>query len=50
VTDKNVLMVFNQHFGKYEDLPFDLRHKGGAIFFDLAPNAPRDEIKEEGKN
>src|ERR1035437_5263730 len=30
VTDKRVLLVFNEHFGKPEDLPFDLRHKGGS--------------------
>jgi hypothetical protein len=36
-TDERVLLVFNKHYGKYEDLPFDLRHKGGAVVFDIQP-------------
>lgn len=43
-TDAKVLLVFNQHYGLYETLPFDLRHKGGAVVFELAPNAGRDDI------
>jgi len=46
-TDKNVLLVFNRRYGPHEDLPFDLRHKGGAITFDLAAEARRDEIQEQ---
>ena len=43
-TDARVVLVFNKHSGAYEDLPFDLRHKGGAVVFDLAPEADRKEI------
>jgi hypothetical protein len=38
------VLVFNKHYGKYEDLPFDLRHKGGAVVFDLAPETDRKGI------
>jgi hypothetical protein len=37
-------LVFNKHYGRHEDLPFDLRHKGGAVVFDLAPEADRQVI------
>lgn len=40
-TDERVVLVFNKKYGKYEDLPFDLRHKGGAVVFDLAPISDR---------
>jgi hypothetical protein len=43
-TDAGVVLVFNKHYGKHEDLPFDLRHKGGAVVFNLAPDADRDAI------
>jgi len=49
LTDKNVLMVFNGHYGRHEDLPFDLRHKGGSIKFTLPPDADKKRIDEEGK-
>ena len=45
--DTNVLMVFNEHYGSHEDLPFDLRHKGGAITFDLSPAANKKEIEQQ---
>ena len=48
-TDQNVLLVFNKYYGGHEDLPFDLRHKGGAIVFDLRPGAERSEIDEQKK-
>jgi hypothetical protein len=48
-TDARVVLVFNKHYGKHEDLPFDLRHKGGAVDFDLAPEAHRKEIAETRK-
>jgi hypothetical protein len=41
---KYVLFVFNEHFGSYSDLPFDLKHKAGAITFNLAPSAAKPEI------
>jgi hypothetical protein len=43
-TDERVILVFNKHYGKYEELPFDLRHKGGAVVFDLAPGTDRKGI------
>ncbi len=43
-TDARVLLVFNEHYGAYGDLPFDLRHKGGAVVFDLSPETERKEI------
>ena len=43
-TDAHVLLVFNKHYGAYEHLPFDLRHKGGGVVFDLAPEADRKQI------
>ncbi len=49
VTDERVLMVFNEHYGGHEDLPFNLRHKGGAIVFNLPPDAEREGIREEQK-
>jgi len=44
-TDARLVLVFNMHYGAHEDLPFDLRHKGGAVVFDLAPGATRKEIE-----
>src|SRR6185436_20987410 len=49
LTDQGVLLVFNKHYGSYEELPFDLRHRGGAVFFDLSPNANREDIESERK-
>ena len=49
LTDRNVLLVFNEHYGKHEDLPFDLRHKGGSIVFNLAPDADKRLIEEQKK-
>ena len=46
LTDRNVLLVFNEHYGKHDDLPFDLRHKGGSIVFNLAPDADKRLIEE----
>jgi hypothetical protein len=43
-TDARVVFVFNKQYGKHEDLPFDLRHKGGAVVFDLGSEASRKEI------
>lgn len=43
-TDERVVFVFNKHYGQYEELPFDLRHKGGAVVFDLAPGTDRKGI------
>jgi hypothetical protein len=43
-TDARVILIFNKHYGSYEHLPFDLRHKGGAVVFDLLPEADRKQI------
>jgi hypothetical protein len=43
-TDSRVVLVFNRHYGDYEELPFDLRHKGGAVDFDLKPEATKSQI------
>ena len=48
-TDARVLLVFNKHYGAHEDLPFDLRHKGGAVVFDLRPGAGRKDIDAQRK-
>jgi hypothetical protein len=46
LTDQRVLMVFNAHYGTHEELPFDLRHKGGSIVFNLPPDADATQIKD----
>jgi hypothetical protein len=45
-----VFLIMNDHYGVHEDLPFDLRHKGGAIVFTLAPDATRTEIDKVTKS
>ncbi len=47
--DEYIILVFNAHYGAHEDLPFDLRHKGGAVVFDLPPDADRQRIDREQK-
>lgn len=49
LTSRKVLMVFNTHYGKHEELPFDLRHRGGALVFELPPQADRAAIESEKK-
>jgi len=49
-TDERVVLTFNMHYGKYEDLPFDLRHKGGAVVFDVAPGMDRGKIASARKS
>jgi hypothetical protein len=49
LTFRKVLMVFNSHYGRHEELPFDLRHRGGALVFELAPQAGRAAIEAEKK-
>jgi hypothetical protein len=43
-TDERTVLVFNKHYGTHEELPFDLRHKGGAVDFNLKPEASKGEI------
>jgi hypothetical protein len=50
LTDANVLMVMNGYYGLHEDLPFDLRHKGGAIVFNLPPDADKNAIERERRS
>jgi hypothetical protein len=45
LTDRKVIVVFNEHYGSHSDVPFDLRHKGGGITFRLAPDADNEAIK-----
>lgn len=46
VSSGRLILVFNKHYGRHEDLPFDLRQKGGAITFTLSPSASNEEIKK----
>jgi hypothetical protein len=48
-TDDRLLMVFNEHYGTYEQLPFDLRHRGGAVVFKIAPGADPQQITDTCK-
>jgi hypothetical protein len=45
--DQSILMVQNVHYGKREDLPFDLKHKAGPIQYRLGPDANKEEIAAE---
>lgn len=45
ITDRRMIMVMNTAFGSRADLPFDLQHKAGPIFYELPVDAPKDEIK-----
>jgi hypothetical protein len=47
---ERVILVFNGHYGTNEDLPFDLRHRAGAIVFKLAPDADEQAIDAQRKN
>jgi hypothetical protein len=47
--DRKIIPVFNAHYGWHDDLPPDLRNRGGAITFTLVPNASRPEIDAERK-
>ena len=44
LTGRAVIMVMNTYYGSHEDLPFNIRHKAGAIAFKLAPDASKAEI------
>src|ERR1041385_4207385 len=45
LSDRNVLMVLNTHYGDRTFLPFDLAHKAGPIMFHLAPEADKKAIE-----
>ena len=44
-----LLMICNEHYGNRADLPFDLAHKAGPVFYRLAPDATKSAIEAEGK-
>jgi hypothetical protein len=46
LTDHNVLMVLNTHYGGRNFLPFDLAHKAGPILFELSPGATTAQRRE----
>ncbi len=48
LTDRAVVMVMNSHYGSHEELPFNIRHKGGAITFDLKPKATKRRDRQNG--
>jgi hypothetical protein len=47
--NRKLVLLFNAHFGWHDELPADLRNRGGAIAFTLVPNASRPEIQAERK-
>ncbi|WP_377810603.1 hypothetical protein ABNQ38_33550 [Azospirillum sp. A29] len=53
--DECLVMVVNAHYAggkkefKHESLPFDLRHKAGAVIYDLPPDADSEAIKGQRK-
>ncbi len=47
LSDRNFLMVMNEHYGSRDDLPFDLKHKAGPILYRLSPESSKDEIDKE---
>lgn len=49
VTDRRLIMVMNAAFGSRSDLPFDLQHKAGPIFYALPVGAGKEQIKEARK-
>jgi hypothetical protein len=44
VGDEGLLMVLNEAYGDRESLPFDLRHKGGPIIFNLPADSNKEQI------
>lgn len=49
ITDEYLIMVCNKHYGDRDNLPFDLRHKAGPIFYTLAPNADNQTMQKQKK-
>ncbi len=45
VSDERVLLVMNTHYGPSDELPFDLRHKGVSLLYDLPPDADKEAIE-----
>ena len=44
VGDEGLLMVLNEAYGDRESLPFNLRHKGGPIIFNLPADSNKEQI------
>ncbi len=45
--ESRLLLVFNAHYGRLDQSPFDVRNRGGALGFTLAPTASRQDIAAE---
>jgi hypothetical protein len=45
--DSKTLLVMNTHYGSSDDLPFDLRHKGVSLLYNLPPDADKAAIGAE---
>lgn len=45
--DDKTLLVMNSHYGPSDDLPFDLRHKGVSLLYNLPPDADKAAITAE---
>lgn len=45
LTSSRLVPVLNKHFGSPERLPFDLRHKGVRVIYDLPPDSDKEAIK-----
>jgi hypothetical protein len=46
LTPSRIVPVLNKHYGPPERLPFDLRHKGVRVIYDLPPNGDREIVKQ----
>ena len=46
INDQRVIMVMNAAYGARADMPFDLQHKAGPIFYTLAPDHTKDQLRE----
>jgi hypothetical protein len=49
VTDRRLIMIMNAAFGTRADLPFDLQHKAGPIFYTLLADATKEQIRAAKK-
>jgi len=47
--DDKTLLAMNIHYGTSDDLPFDFRHKGVSLHYDLAADADKAAIDEQRK-
>ena len=47
IPEGSIIAVLNEAYGSHDDMPFDLRHKGGVITFNLSPEADEATIKRE---